>query len=464
MSLSSRTDSLELIERVMDCEACPLHVQGKGGIPWSGAKGATIAIVGGAPDAEADEEYKPIAGAAKALVLEALKEAGIDVGQVAFLNTVACLSHGLPAPEHIDACSPLKAAQLDHLGPSYVLLLGEVALQGFELAARARPFVRDGRVYWGTYNPAMAFQPDADKAAACRAGFMRDVVVFGELMRAERWTDYIPDSCVSCSEDAIWWGVDMLGWCEAHLPKMERKRRQVRVDYCVGHHAAVAQAGEERLDGGVWPRCPYCGRAMVDRGQTVARVTRDHIVPKSRLKAAGITLHGNILNCCRSCNTDKDSLTPAEWLARLKSTELVDFPSGKKTLKARRIACLEALSSTLAYFDWQLEGGWKPPPQDELSDGEKGAWTEDLLNERHPQWADRAWRVLVEYLQTHDEFFVDDFWANTSLDRPADSRALGPLVNRAAREGLIEKTGEFRKSVASNMTEKPCWRSKVCAR
>lgn len=76
-------------------------------------------------------------------------------------------------------------------------------------------------------------------------------------------------------------------------------------------------------------------------------------------------------------------------------------------------------------------------------------------------WMDRAWDHLVRYLQANAEFFVDDFWATSGLDRPAESRALGPLVNRAAREGLMEKSGEFRKSVASNLTEKPVWASLI---
>jgi uracil-DNA glycosylase family 4 len=74
-------------------------------------------------------------------------------------------------------------------------------------------------------------------------------------------------------------------------------------------------------------------------------------------------------------------------------------------------------------------------------------------------WMDRAWDALTAYLRTHQEFFVDDFWAETALPRPAESRALGPLVQRAARDGLVERSGQYRKSVASNMTEKPVWTS-----
>lgn len=81
-----------------------------------------------------------------------------------------------------------------------------------------------------------------------------------------------------------------------------------------------------------------------------------------------------------------------------------------------------------------------------------------------PRWMDTAWAALVEYLETHTEFFVDDFWSTTKLERPRESRALGPLVLRAGRERLMEKSGQFRKSTASNMTEKPVWKSLIYGR
>jgi uracil-DNA glycosylase len=78
-----------------------------------------------------------------------------------------------------------------------------------------------------------------------------------------------------------------------------------------------------------------------------------------------------------------------------------------------------------------------------------------------PDWMTQAWDALVDYLHTHPSFFVDTFWADTNLERPRESRALGPLVLKAARKGLMAKSGEFRKSAASNMTEKPVWRSLI---
>jgi hypothetical protein len=77
-------------------------------------------------------------------------------------------------------------------------------------------------------------------------------------------------------------------------------------------------------------------------------------------------------------------------------------------------------------------------------------------------WKAEAFSALRAYLATHETFFCDDLWT-TGLSRPAESRALGPVIARAARERLMERTGEFRKSVASHLSEKPLWRSLVYA-
>lgn len=76
-------------------------------------------------------------------------------------------------------------------------------------------------------------------------------------------------------------------------------------------------------------------------------------------------------------------------------------------------------------------------------------------------WRRRTEQSLHLYLVHNAEFFVDDFWTATDLQPPehGTSRALGPIVQRAARAGWIVKTGAARPSVRSNMQLKPVWRS-----
>jgi hypothetical protein len=74
-------------------------------------------------------------------------------------------------------------------------------------------------------------------------------------------------------------------------------------------------------------------------------------------------------------------------------------------------------------------------------------------------WKEAAFRALSSYLRTHPTLFCDDLWEH--IERPRESRALGPVILRAARERLMVRSGEYRKSVASNLSEKPVWRSLV---
>lgn len=76
------------------------------------------------------------------------------------------------------------------------------------------------------------------------------------------------------------------------------------------------------------------------------------------------------------------------------------------------------------------------------------------------EWKDEAWKFLVNYAASHAEIFVDDLW-EAGLPHTREDRALGPLFLRGARERLMEKTGTYRASVRSNMTEKPVWRSLI---
>ncbi len=77
-----------------------------------------------------------------------------------------------------------------------------------------------------------------------------------------------------------------------------------------------------------------------------------------------------------------------------------------------------------------------------------------------PEWKHDAWAFIVDYLRSHPELFVDDLW-EAGLPHTREDRALGPLFNRAARRGLMVKTGRYRASVRSNLTEKPIWRSLI---
>lgn len=56
-------------------------------------------------------------------------------------------------------------------------------------------------------------------------------------------------------------------------------------------------------------RCHYCGAITAPRD-----LTMDHVVPVSR---GGKSSKGNVVPCCKDCNTRKRQLLPMEWEAYL---------------------------------------------------------------------------------------------------------------------------------------------------
>ena len=52
-------------------------------------------------------------------------------------------------------------------------------------------------------------------------------------------------------------------------------------------------------------RCDYCGQPTPAK-----QLTMDHIVPLAR---GGRSTKNNITQCCKECNTRKQSMLPMEW-------------------------------------------------------------------------------------------------------------------------------------------------------
>ena len=71
-----------------------------------------------------------------------------------------------------------------------------------------------------------------------------------------------------------------------------------------------SQWWQNKLNEGI---CHYCGKQF-PRDE----LTMDHIVPVAR---GGTSTKGNVVPCCKQCNSDKKYLTPVEMLLRKKSAD-----------------------------------------------------------------------------------------------------------------------------------------------
>ena len=79
---------------------------------------------------------------------------------------------------------------------------------------------------------------------------------------------------------------------DEHITREKDKARDLR----------GSQWWKNRLGKG---RCHYCDQPVPPR-----QLTMDHVVPLAR---GGFTEKGNVVPCCKHCNTSKRDLLPLEW-------------------------------------------------------------------------------------------------------------------------------------------------------
>jgi len=110
-------------------------------------------------------------------------------------------------------------------------------------------------------------------------------------MNEQRMDDTVPDMSGFVFESAD----------PAHVAREKARGRELR----------KSQWWKNRLADG---RCHYCGQPAHP-----SELTMDHIVPIVR---GGRSTHGNVVPCCKECNSQKKYLVPVEWaeyLVRLRA-------------------------------------------------------------------------------------------------------------------------------------------------
>lgn len=244
---------LDVTALILDCTACELHKRATLPVPFRG-KPSRIVAIGEAPGEQEDIHGAPFVGPAGRLIEQLLAEADISE-PVAFVNTVSCFPHGTPNWSHVQACDGNKWAQIGYLNPSFLLLLGRVALRAMRSEldirhGRARPFLVRDRICFATYHPAAALRNRSFEQT-----LRDDLVLFRGLLDSLDWRSRIPDSCAGCPVDAIWWEDSGIGWCEVHLPHeaaADHKARQTLLE-AETEAARRRDLGVARAEGGADP-------------------------------------------------------------------------------------------------------------------------------------------------------------------------------------------------------------------
>lgn len=77
-------------------------------------------------------------------------------------------------------------------------------------------------------------------------------------------------------------------------------------------------------------------------------------------------------------------------------------------------------------------------------------------------WKDEAYRLIIDVARKNREFTTDDVWS-AGLPNTHENRALGAVMMRVAKEGLIERAGHWKKATRVAAHDRPMavWTSRI---
>jgi uracil-DNA glycosylase len=122
-----------------ECRGCPLWKNATQTVFGAGPRKAELMLVGEQPGDREDIEGEPFVGPAGGVLVRALENAGIEVGDVYLTNAVKHFKwrasgkrrlHQTPRAGEVEACRPWLEAELKAVQPTGLLALGATAAKG----------------------------------------------------------------------------------------------------------------------------------------------------------------------------------------------------------------------------------------------------------------------------------------------------------------------------------------------
>jgi uracil-DNA glycosylase family protein len=119
-----------------DCQACPLWRDNNGTVFGEGPHHARVVIVGEQPGDVEDKQGRPFVGPAGRVLDELLAEAGLNRAELYVTNAVKHFAHhregkrrlhDKPKPGDVRACKPWLTAELGHIAPEILVVMGATA-------------------------------------------------------------------------------------------------------------------------------------------------------------------------------------------------------------------------------------------------------------------------------------------------------------------------------------------------
>jgi DNA polymerase len=176
----------DLDEGIRVCVKCPLHQSRTHAVPGEGPIPARAFFLGEAPGAKEDQLGRPFVGPSGRLLTGLLESAGLSRPEVYITSCVKCRPPNNRTP-HTNELNTCQAAwlneQIELVDPPLIVLLGKVAAEQVLQDHRSLRQVhgttvrRDGRLYFLTYHPAVAF-----RVPETRDSMEQDMVVLKGLL------------------------------------------------------------------------------------------------------------------------------------------------------------------------------------------------------------------------------------------------------------------------------------------
>jgi uracil-DNA glycosylase len=229
VQLRSEMSPLELAKHrartkllVKTCAKCGLSQTCKSPVPMElpSGIGAKVLVIGEAPGKREDELTRPFVGPAGKLMKAMLNEAGFDVSEVGFCNTVSCWpmrEPPTPTVKEMTACRGNLRDQVVSSGSTYILLAGGVATSAW----RGDLKVSDvhGQVFlWGriwvvmpVFHPAAILRDVGKKQTT-----IEDLKRFNQVVESGRVIEALGTVCVKCTEQVAHYDPDGVPYCDRH--------------------------------------------------------------------------------------------------------------------------------------------------------------------------------------------------------------------------------------------------------
>lgn len=167
-----------LQQTVSACRLCGLCETRQNTVFGGGSETADLLLIGEAPGAEEDLSGEPFIGAAGKLLDNMLRAIDLDRQRVFIANVIKCRppNNRDPKPEEVRSCLPYLEAQIQHLQPRVILVLGKVAAQSLLKPTASLKAMRERWHQLGplriptlvTYHPGYLLRRPEDKARVWR--------------------------------------------------------------------------------------------------------------------------------------------------------------------------------------------------------------------------------------------------------------------------------------------------------